>query len=313
MIPKVFHWIWLGPDPLPAQHRDYLRSWERHHPGWERRLWTEDDLPALHNAETYRSARTWAQKADVARYELLLRHGGVYLDTDMECLRPIEPAIAGVKAFVGLERSDLMGNAILGCVPGHPWMAAVVEALPDAVRSNWLTLDQTGPSFLTRVTAGRRDVTVFPPAVFYPTPSVGADPAAAVPAEAIAVHHWRRSWAATEIAMIRPAAERCLERILPPGTTCVCVDGGLGLTWRDGRRAIPFVERDGEDHGPPADDAQALAEVARARRRMVQWFVIVTTERWWLTHYPRLAAHLRAEAEEIVEDRSLVAFRMPPL
>lgn len=310
MIPRVFHWIWLGPDPMPPQHADFLQTWQRQHPEWERRVWREEDLPPLHNDEAYRSARSWAQKADVARYEILLRYGGVYLDTDMECVRPLEPAIAGLEAFLGLERRDLMGNAILGCVAGHPWMVGVVEALPEAVRQNWLTLEQTGPAFLTRVTSGRDDVAVFPPPVFYPHPSTAADARGPVAAETIAIHHWGRSWAAAEIAMVRPAAERRLEELLPPGTTCVCVDGGLGLAWSDGRAGVPFVERHGDDYGPPVDDAQALAEVARHRRRGVRWFVVLSTESWWLTHYPGLFSFLHAESEEVVEDRSLIAFRL---
>jgi hypothetical protein len=288
-----------------------MESWVRHHPAWDVRIWRDGDLPALVHQEAFEQARSWAQKADIARYEILLEQGGVYLDTDMECLRSIDALLPGVEAFAGWERDGLMGNAILGCVPGHPWMRTVVEALPGAIAANWLTLDQTGPAFLTNVTADRTDVAVFPPVRFYPWGSTEAA-RDTVPEDTVAIHHWNRSWAESEVAMICQAAEQRLDEFLPPGVTCVCVDGGLPMTWHNERRALPFVERDGIDHGPPADDAHGLAEVQRHRRKGIEWFVFLATGLWWLDHYADLARSLRAIADQVIEDQTLVAFHLPP-
>ena len=311
-IPRVLHWIWLGPNPIPVQHQEWMRTWKHHHPAWETRVWAESDVLPLHNMDAYNAARSWAQKADIARYEILLRHGGVYVDTDMECQRPLTPLLEGVEAFVGLERDDLMGNAILGCTPGHPWMAAVVDALADSFHAAWLTMEQTGPSFLTRVTDGRDDVVVHPAEVFYPRPSTDLDHAVPISPEAFAIHHWGKSWAASEVQMMQEAAQEVIGRALPAGTTCVCVDAGLVISWADGRRGVPLVERDGEDHGPPADDAHALEEVDRQRHNGIEWFVFLAPAFWWLDHYAGLAGFLREKAQHVVEEPSLVAFRLPP-
>ena len=289
-----------------------MRTWADHNPGWASRLWRDKDIPPLRNQAAYDGARSWAQKADVARYEILLDHGGVYLDTDVECVRPLTPILEGIDAFAGWENDDLMGNAILGCVPGHGWMQAVVDALADAVNAHWLTLDQTGPAFLTSVTRGRDDVAVFPPVRFYPWGSTEA-PAAQVPEATVAIHHWNRSWAASEIAMIQQAAQARLDEILSPGETCVCVDGGLSIQWHDARRGVPWVEREGIDHGPPADDEHGVAELERQRRQGIEWFVFLATGWWWLDHYTALADVLGSAADQVVHDRALVAFHLPPL
>ena len=61
-IPRLFHQIWLGPDPFPAEYVEYQRSWTRHHPGWELRLWTEADLPDdLERTESYEVLRQPAE------------------------------------------------------------------------------------------------------------------------------------------------------------------------------------------------------------------------------------------------------------
>src|SRR6266516_4079263 len=92
-IPRLFHWIWFGPQPLPEQHRRWIDGWLALHPGWEHRLWTDANRPTFLNEPQFLAADNFAEMADIARYELLYRFGGVYVDTDTECLRSIEPLL----------------------------------------------------------------------------------------------------------------------------------------------------------------------------------------------------------------------------
>ena len=130
MIPRVFHQIWLGEGPFPyAVERE---TWHRFHPGWEHRLWTERDLPGdLALTEAANLLRQPAERADILRLELLHRHGGVYLDADFECLKPVDPLLDGVSCFLGLLDSGRVSNAVIGAVPGHPLLAkAMAEVRP---------------------------------------------------------------------------------------------------------------------------------------------------------------------------------------
>ena len=56
-------------------------------------------MPAVPAADP---ARNLAERADVLRYEILRRHGGVYVDVDVECLRPLDDLLTGVRGLRGL-------------------------------------------------------------------------------------------------------------------------------------------------------------------------------------------------------------------
>src|SRR5688572_30025403 len=94
-IPRTFHRIWLG-GGMPQQYELYGESWLHWHPQWRMITWTENNLPPLQNQRQFDDAGIWAQKADIARYEILYRYGGVYIDTDFECLQNIEDLLEGI-------------------------------------------------------------------------------------------------------------------------------------------------------------------------------------------------------------------------
>jgi mannosyltransferase OCH1-like enzyme len=204
LIPRVFHRIWLG-RPMPERERKFGETWAERHPDWEMRLWREGNVPPLVNQALFDAATTPAQQADVLRYELLLAHGGVYLDTDFECFRDIEPLLGGVRAFSAREDADRVAIGIMGCVPGHPFFAAVVEALPDSVawRPGQPANEQTGPELFSRVLVerealGEEIITVFGPELFYPYHWSELNRAGEHFPHAYAAHHWSKSWFGSE-------------------------------------------------------------------------------------------------------------------
>jgi inositol phosphorylceramide mannosyltransferase catalytic subunit len=197
----VFHHIWLGGAELPPEVVAFRAGWRAHHPKWDFVLWTDQDLPAFRNQECFAQATSLAQKADIARYEILLAHGGVYVDTDFECLRNLEPALDGVEAFAGTEDRVLVSTGILGSVPGHPWFAALVDALPRHVieHPGAGANVQTGPGlatdvFATHMRSGAPTPVIFAPELFYPYHFNELHRRTARFPEAYAVHHWQASW-----------------------------------------------------------------------------------------------------------------------
>ena len=186
MIPRIFHQIWLGPDPFPEEYVELRETWRRNHPDWEHRLWTEADLPDdLERREAYDLLRQPAERADIFRLELLHRWGGVYVDADFECLKPIDPLLGGVSCFLGLLDSGRVSNAIIGTVPNHPLLArAVAEARP---RTTYGPVDRegTGPLLLERLRTDVADLILFEPNLFYATERSSAQ---------YAFHLAARSW-----------------------------------------------------------------------------------------------------------------------
>ena len=88
-IPRVFHQIWIGPKPLPEKYKRWQKTWQSI-PGWTYKLWTDKDVQQfpLINQDAYYREKNLGARADILRLEILYREGGVYIDTDFECLKP---------------------------------------------------------------------------------------------------------------------------------------------------------------------------------------------------------------------------------
>lgn len=98
-IPKILHFIWFGSD-LPEEFREYIDTWKHHHPDYKVMVWDEHNLPKLQNQTLFDKAKTHAERSDIARLEILQRYGGIYIDTDYECHRNIEPIIKEDTFFI---------------------------------------------------------------------------------------------------------------------------------------------------------------------------------------------------------------------
>jgi inositol phosphorylceramide mannosyltransferase catalytic subunit len=192
VIPRIIHRIWLGPGAMPPDFERYGETWRRHHPDWEMRLWTDETMPELRHPDAFERCRNHGERSDLLRYELLTRLGGVYVDTDMECLRSIEPLV-DVPALVGETRPGKLGNAVLGSVPAHPAIEELLERARHGV-GHGHTGGATGPGLVTEVLRNRDDVRVFPPAVFYPFHRRLQPDKDAGRSEAYTVHHMEVSW-----------------------------------------------------------------------------------------------------------------------
>jgi Glycosyltransferase sugar-binding region containing DXD motif len=131
LIPRIFHQIWLGLNPFPEAHARYQETWLAHHPGWELRMWTEDNLPQnLRRSEALERLRHPVERSAILRYELVWRFGGVYLDTDFECRHSIEPLIREATFFVGCwPKAGAPHDALFGSVARHPILDSALDQL----------------------------------------------------------------------------------------------------------------------------------------------------------------------------------------
>jgi mannosyltransferase OCH1-like enzyme len=194
VIPRVFHRIWLGTDPMPEEFVRWGETWAEHHPDWTMELWTEDHLPELRDRAAFDRGRNHSERSNVLRYELLFHHGGVYIDTDMECLRSIEPLLDGVEAFAGYTRPGSLGSAIIGAAPGHPAFDRAAELVNARVATGERQWAATGPGFLTEILADFPDVTLFEPKYFYPFRWDQKHLRHQDFPDAYAIHHWTKTW-----------------------------------------------------------------------------------------------------------------------
>ena len=110
LIPKVIHYCWFGGKPMPELAIKCIESWKKYLPDYELRLWNEDtfDVNSVPYVKEAYEARKFAFVTDYVRLWALEREGGVYMDTDVEILRPLDD-LMHLPAFTGYEAS--MANA----------------------------------------------------------------------------------------------------------------------------------------------------------------------------------------------------------
>ena len=77
-------------------------------------------------------------------------------------------------------------------------------------------------------------------------------------------------------------------------------------------RAIPFLEREGQFWGPPANDQAAVAELHRQQTNGVRFIAFAWPAFWYLDHYPALHRHLQAHARMLVRNERVILFELQP-
>ena len=110
MIPKIIHYCWFGRNPLPELAQKCIASWKKYLPDYEIKEWNEDNFDVNiipYTAEAY-AAKKYAFVSDYARFWILYKYGGIYFDTDVEVIRPIDDIIAKGN-FMGCE-TDARGE-----------------------------------------------------------------------------------------------------------------------------------------------------------------------------------------------------------
>jgi mannosyltransferase OCH1-like enzyme len=205
LIPRVIHQIWIG-GKVPEVFKAYMQSWIAKHPGWEYKLWCDEDVKTLHlyNRALYESVDNPGVKSDILKWEIIYQFGGVYVDVDFECLKPLDQLHYQYDFYTALQPLDTqfvqLGAALFAAKPGHPILKHCVET----IKKDWHRKgapDKTGPIHFTRsffVTAGQnnsRDV-AFPAFYFYPLGCLehALNYEDWIKRGAFAIHHWAKSW-----------------------------------------------------------------------------------------------------------------------
>jgi hypothetical protein len=210
-IPRIIHRIWLGDDvPISTLYNIYWNAWRLHHPGWSMVTWTSSNIvdffQLLPNLDLLQRAESFAELADIARIDIVKEFGGLYVDTDFESIRSLEPTM-GEALFVYSEEDDgVVCPSLFAATPSHPvlrllsqelrgWHAAHVGHPPN-IRS--------GPHFWSKVVGSMvasgacesLGCLKLTPDMVYPYSWRDSPPTAANMwgSDVIAVHHWSQSW-----------------------------------------------------------------------------------------------------------------------
>ena len=234
MIPATLHYIWIGGAPLPDTFRRNIETWRRHNPDFVIREWNEGNLDW--SSRYMRAAYMfgyWSRVSNLARLQILQRHGGIYLDVDVEMLRPLRPLLDNA-CFLGFQDSrpnaTWVNNAVFGAAPDHWFVNQSITRLLRRFTGVEKMDSRHGPGNITQVLIDNglttyheqgtmlRDVRLYPRAAFYPYHwTEPFDPAKVTP-ETFLVHHWARSWVPDLREHGRAASRSFLDNLGAMGT-----------------------------------------------------------------------------------------------
>jgi mannosyltransferase OCH1-like enzyme/GT2 family glycosyltransferase len=181
VIPRDIHMIWLGGE-LPPKYTRLIESWKTFHPKWNFKIWNDKDAQNFNmtNKVAFNSAINLGVKSDVFRYEILYRHGGLYVDTDFECLKSFDDLL--YLDFWGGGRGEVpyLANGLMACKPKNELMKMAIDAIKDKQSKMNETLDKileiAGVDFITDlyfkyIKTSTDKAVLFPDSFFYPMPN----------------------------------------------------------------------------------------------------------------------------------------------
>ena len=122
MIPKVIHYCWFGRGKMPEMALKCIESWKKYLPEYKIKEWNEDnfDLDMYPYVREAYDNRKFAFVTDVVRLYALYHEGGVYMDTDVEVLKSLDPFLHH-NAFSGFEDEKNIPTGIMGSEKGGRW------------------------------------------------------------------------------------------------------------------------------------------------------------------------------------------------
>lgn len=163
-IPKVVHFIWIGPRQFPRESVENVRTWMAKNPEWTFYFWTDRqrplpcpgmklrmvrDLHFLNLRDCFAKSDNYGEKSDLLRYEILFQEGGVYVDHDVKCFKPFDSLNRSYDFYCGIDMpytSSLPScifttNNLIGARPGHPILSRCMEMLAE----QWDSIEQEYP------------------------------------------------------------------------------------------------------------------------------------------------------------------------
>ena len=125
-IPKIIHYCWLSDEPYPEVVQYCIATWKKHMPNYEFRLWDQQqfDIHSVPWVEQAVKAKKWAFAADYIRLYALYNYGGIYLDSDVEVIKPFDDLL-DLPYFLGKEHTrdftdNIIEAATIGSSPNLP-------------------------------------------------------------------------------------------------------------------------------------------------------------------------------------------------
>lgn len=215
MIPKVIHFVWVGPNQIPSECVNYIDGWKRAYEDYTVCVWSDADIlqhrliPECLQHAYNDDSMPYAFKADIARYCIINKFGGIYLDTDFQFLRKLPEPYLHNDFLGGIQNNGQVAIGFFAATSNTSLLNDVIDKLPHNIENSknegWYSGDClykiSGPEFFDCVARNYFDkdrYVFFEPKHFYPyswlEPHRRHEDFYATQPQAYAVHHWYKSW-----------------------------------------------------------------------------------------------------------------------
>jgi hypothetical protein len=208
MIPKVIHYCWFGRGQMPPLALKCIESWKKYCPDYELKLWDEDsfDLNLYPYAKEALENRKFAFVTDVVRLYAIYNEGGIYMDTDVEVLKPLDDLLH-LSAFSGYEsnKDSTFPTGIMASAKGGIWAQEQLAYYDDRhfvkpdgsfdMKTNAQTITDimvaNGFKLTGKYQVYKDDMHCFPKDYFCPKTSTGV---LKLTSNSYCIHHFAGSW-----------------------------------------------------------------------------------------------------------------------
>lgn len=215
MIPKIIHYCWFGKGEMSETDKACLDSWREVLPDYQIKRWDESnfDVNCCEYAREAYKAKKWAYVSDCARYMILDKEGGLFLDTDVRVLKSYNPLLKE-QCFLGVERPNysVAPGLVIGTVPGHHMIKEMVNVYEHTKFLNPTEVPKapTSPDYITELLKNYgfvqenklqhlKDVTIYPYEYFAPMDSVTG--LTNISNETYSVHLYNTSWETDDVRL----------------------------------------------------------------------------------------------------------------
>lgn len=256
MIPKKIHYCWFGGNPLPELACKCIDSWRKFCPDYEIIRWDERNYDfsgaPLYVRQAF-EAKKWAFITDYVRLQVVFEQGGIYMDTDVELLKPIDHLLER-HAFFGFETPRYIATGLgFGAEPGAQILREIMDdyrdipfVLPDGSFDRTPCPERNTQAFVRMGLKQDGSEQVLPGNVLilsreYLCPMDSVTKIMTITDRTLSIHHYDASWLTPEERLFADYRSR-LMRFLPQGISgyiargaaAVKVGGISGLTRRIG-------------------------------------------------------------------------------
>ena len=209
MIPKIIHYCWFGGNPKTKKMEQCIESWRKFCPDFQIIEWNEENFIIEEQCQFVREAyrlKKYAFVSDVARLKVVYENGGVYLDTDVELIKPIDTLLT-CPCFLGWQDNNFVANGLgFGAEKGNPVVKENLQAysnIPFVNKDGSLNM-KACPIYTTEVLLrhglkmDNRNIQTLDEAVVYPVeyfnPLDDATNRLAVTNQTFSIHWYAKTW-----------------------------------------------------------------------------------------------------------------------